>query len=254
MPQVRCPRCGALSDTRAPGYPFCSGCQDNLAKCGYCRWLDHNTLICLHPLVAGVFEVTEEATPPCAYHTPGEGILVRRRSHRLLLWPALAGAVFVLVYGAARMLWPASPPRHAGPLPALELAVEADYRGAVVGETYSVMALLYNASDAPANDIRLEIAHESLSALDLREVRPQPLQQAESGNWRLLLYPTLHPRERRRIALELIPREAGTFHFIVRLRSGEGAYHGMADMPITVATQSPAGHAMEQGGTNNETR
>ena len=40
MPQVRCPQCGAVNATGAPDYPFCVGCQDNLAKCGYCRWFD----------------------------------------------------------------------------------------------------------------------------------------------------------------------------------------------------------------------
>jgi len=254
LPRVRCPRCGAINDTRGPGYPFCAGCEDNLAKCGYCRWLDEKAVICLHPLVAGVFEVSKEATPPCAHHAPKESILLPRRGGRVLLWVALAAAVFVLAYGLARMLWPTGAGTPVAAVPELELAVEADYRGAVVGEAYRVMALLYNASDVVAENVRFEVAKESFKALYLKEVRPQPSARGESGRWQVFSYPPLNPRERRSIALELVPREPGTFHLVVRLLSDEQNYHGMADLPITVAKPESHTEAGEKRGKSHEAR
>ena len=229
MPQVRCPQCGATNDTRAPDYPFCADCQDNLAKCGYCRWFDDNAVSCTHPIVAGVFEVSRTATPPCVYHSPSEGILVRRPGWHRLGWILLAAAVVALGYGVARLFW--SPAEKA---PTLELAVEADYRGATVGEQYTVTALIYNASDVTAENLRFEISKKSLREFYLRPARPQPDEESDCGLWYMLSYPPLSPRERRRIALDLVPRKSGTLHVVVRLVSGEHDYHGMADLPVTV--------------------
>lgn len=232
MPHVRCPRCGTINDARAPGYPFCVGCQDNLARCGHCRWFDGEAVVCTHPLAGGVFEVGEAATPPCGYHSPRETVRVRRWAVPILVSAALAGALLALGYGLLGLF---RQPPEVRPTPQLELAVEADYRGAVVGKPYMVQVLVYNDSDRPVEKIRLEIAKESLDTLYLSEVMPEPVGRGESDRWRVLSYPPLNPRERRRIAIVLVPRQAGPQHLVVRLRSGEETYHGRCDLPIMVA-------------------
>ncbi len=236
MPQVRCPRCEATNDTRAPGYPFCVGCQDNLARCGYCQWFDDSAAVCTHPLVAGVFEVSEEATPPCGYHAPSQTVRVRRWGVQVLVGLGLAAAVFALGYGLMGLLGTPPPP----PPPAeVEWAIEADIRGAVVGEPYTVTALIRNPTALVVTGVQLEIAQESLDVFYLREVRPEPLARDRAGKWRVLTYPDLHPLEQRRIALELVPRmappEDESLHLVVRLTSGDGEFHGQADLPIKVA-------------------
>ncbi|UCC67147.1 MAG: hypothetical protein JSV79_08345 [Armatimonadota bacterium] len=245
MPQVKCPRCGTINDTRAAGYPFCVGCQDNLARCGYCRWFDNETVICTQPLVADVFEVSEEATPPCGYHTARESIQVRRWGVHALVWVGLAAAVFALGFGLLELF---RAPPTAPPPPALELAVEADRGGAVVKGSYTAEVLIYNASDRVVEDIRLEIGKESLDTLYLSEVRPEPLLRGESGGWRVLAFPRLNPHERRRIALVLVPRKAGPQHLVVRLLSGENAYHGQCDLPIMVAADEAEGEEQSSRG------
>jgi len=231
LPQVKCPQCGAVNDTRAPGYPFCVGCRDNLAKCGYCRWFVKKRAACTHPVVAGVFEVSEAATPPCVYHAPAQDVLAGRPGVRSLVWVLVAAAVVALSYGVVRRMWPAPPVRVA---PTLELAVESDYGGAVVGETYTVMAIVYNVSSVIAENVRLDVAEESLLHFYLDEVRPEPISRGAAGKWRSLSYSFLSPHERRRIALELVPRKKGTWHIKVRLVSDDNIFHGVADLPVKV--------------------
>jgi hypothetical protein len=233
VPHIRCPQCGAVNDTRAPDYPFCLGCQTNLAKCGYCRWFDEQAGVCTHRAVAGLLEVSEDATPPCGYHTPRDTVFVRRSGLWALAAVGLATAVFALGYAVVRALQPAAPPPQ--PAGTLQLAVESDYRGAAVGQLYVVTVQIYNASDAVVEGVRFEIARESLGKFHLREVRPEPSTWDESAKWQVLCYPELHPRERRTLALDLVPRSGGTFHLIVRLVSGDSVYHGMADLPIAVS-------------------
>ncbi len=237
MPQVICPQCGAKNDTRATEYPFCVGCQDNLAKCGYCRWFDPDTGTCNQPVVAGIFEVSESATPPCVYHTPNERVVVRRRLAQLLIWVAMAAVVALITFGVARLRGPPRPP----PIPKLELAIEADYEGAVVGEPLTVTALIYNTSDLWAASVRFEIAGRSLEQFELVSVTPRPAAAVRRGRWQTLSYPPLDPGGQQRIDLQVIPKEAGTLHLTVRLVSGDNLYHGMADLPVIV--ESPTGEA-----------
>jgi hypothetical protein len=204
LPQVICPQCGRANDTRAPEYPFCLGCQDNLAKCGYCRWFDAATGLCTHPIVSGLFEVSESATPPCVYHDPSDRVLARRALLKLVL-------------------------------------VEADYEGAVVGEKYTVTAVVYNTSAAPVTGVRFEIAKRSLQVFDLLSVEPATRRAAEHGKWRSISYPALRPGERRRITMTLRPKKAGTLHVMVRLVSGGNVFHGLADLPVIVEEKAGEG-------------
>jgi len=236
VPQVRCQQCGAINYTRAPDYPFCAGCQNNLARCGYCRWFKDEAAVCTKAEVAGAFEVSDDATPPCGYHSPRGSVVVRQRPQPALVAVGLAAALFVLGYALVRLFWMPAP--AAAPQSELELAIEADYSAAVLQEPYTVTALIYNPSDVVADRVRLEIRKDSLERFELHSVRPEPTWCTESGQWRVLAYAGMYPRERRRIALELIPLEAGTHHLVVGLRSGEGTYHGMADLPITVEAEA----------------
>jgi len=249
LPQVRCPQCGAVNDTRAPDYPFCIGCQENLARCGYCQWFDDQAALCGRPEAAGAFEVSQEATPPCSYYGPRRDIQVRREG-RLAIWVAmgLAAAVFALGYGLLRLVLPGQAP--ARPRGALELAVEADYRGATVGETYPVIAEIYNTSDVVVSDVRFEIGKEFLSQFEVEGITPAPVRVGQSGEWQVLFYPELNPREQRTIRLDLEPRKAGTFHLVAQLASSGGTYHGRADLPVVV--KAPGEPAPSEGGKRQE--
>jgi hypothetical protein len=199
--------------------------------------------------VGGFFEVSEEAIPPCAYHTPRESILLAGRGPKALVWLLMVVAAFAFAYGLTRALWPVSPSLRADPIPELQLAVEAEYDRAVVGKSYKVIVFIHNTSDTVAENVRFEIARDPLRSLYLKGVMPEPSDQSESARWRTFFYPALSPHERRRMAIELVPREAGTFHLAVRLLSGKDLYHGLTDLPITVsATERPyAGHAPDEG-------
>lgn len=245
MPQVRCPQCGAVNDTRAPDYPFCVGCQNNLATCGYCRWFDDQAGVCTSPSVAGVFDVSEDSAPPCGCHVPRDAVQVRHWGRWALAVVGLITAVFALGYAISRALAPAAAPPS--PRPELQWDVAADYRQAVAGETYTVMAQFYNRSDQTIEKVRFEIDQKLLEEFDLRSVRPGPSGLEQSQHWHGLSYPDMHPRERRTIALELVPKSAGTFHLIVRVLSGENEYHGMADLPIVVAERGESAGSRSGG-------
>lgn len=235
MPQVLCPQCGAITDTRAADYPFCVGCQDNLAKCGYCRWFYGDVAACRHPIVGGMFSVGKDATPPCVYHTPNDRVVLKRRFLRGLTWAVVVVVAAALILGLARLRTTAPPE-----IVDLGVAIEADYQGAVVGQPYTVIAVIYNKSNIPAGEIQLEIAEASLDAFDLLAVTPAPATTHKHGMWETLTYASLGAREHRRISFTMIPREAGTAHLVVRLVSADNVYHGLADLPVMV---EPAGSA-----------
>lgn len=237
LPQVRCPQCGAVNDSRAPDYPFCVGCQDNLAKCGYCHWFEDQAAVCTNAAVAGAFEVGRDIAPPCGYHTPRMTLRAKREGRlALIVVLGLAAAVFALGYGFFKLLQPIAPPPT--PKGQIQLAVEADYRGAIVGQAYKVTAQIYNASDEVASSVRFEIAKRFLEQFTLAQVTPRPTGETQSAQWHVMYYPEMNPREQRTIALELIPKRTGTFHLMLQVTSGDSAKHGMADLPIRVKGSS----------------
>jgi hypothetical protein len=207
------------------------GCQDNLAKCGYCRWFDAATRLCTHPIVSGLFEVSESATPPCVYHDPSVRVLARRPLLKLVLVATGMAAAAMLLFGLFKLgLRGPAIPEQAD----LGLLVEADYEGAVVGKPYTVTAVVYNTSPAPVTGVRFEIAKRSLEVFDLLSVKPATGGAMEHGKWRSISYPALRPGERRRIRMTLRPKMAGTLHVMVRLVSGGNVFHGLADLPVIV--------------------
>jgi len=242
LSRIRCPKCGAVTDTRAADYPFCVSCQDNLAKCGYCRWFDRRESACRHPVVAGIFTVGEAATPPCVYHTPNERVVVKRRLLRGLAWVLIAAVTLAIAYGLVRL-------KSTTPPPAAELgvAIEADYMGAVVGQPYTVTVVIYNKTDVPVSGIRLEVAESSLEDLQLLAVTPEPAAAYRHGKWESLSYATLGPKERQRVSVKVIPRRAGTVHLVVRLMFGDNLYGGLADLPIMVEPAGSEEAAAEEG-------
>jgi hypothetical protein len=207
------------------------GCQNNLAKCGYCRWFDADTGLCTHPIVSGLFEVSESATPPCVYHDPSVRVLARRPLVKLVLVAAGMAAAAMLLYGLVKL-------GLRGPAVAeqadLGLMVLADYEGAVAGQPYTVTAAVYNSSAAPVAGVRFEIAKRSLEVFDLLSVEPATGRAVDHGKWRSISYPALGPGERRRITMTLRPKMAGTLHVMVRLVSGGNVFHGLADLPVIV--------------------
>jgi hypothetical protein len=191
---------------------------------------------CTHPVVAGVFEVSHDATPPCVYHSPKESVTEQRPLLGLLTWALVLLVIAVLGYGLARLL---SPP-ELELTPQLELSVEVDYMGAIVGEPHVVTARIRNTSAGRVSDVRFEIAEQSLEHFILGPVEPKPEESETRGIWKVLSYPALAPGERHRISLELIPKTAGAQHLFVRLVSEENEFHGVADLLIIVGDASPA--------------
>lgn len=237
MPQVRCPQCGALNSTTDVDYPFCLGCQDNLAKCGYCSWFEAELGVCTNPEVAGFFDATGDSTPPCDQHKPRSSLLTSQRT----IWPVLLiglVAALVLVYAVIQFRQPMEllPQR---PQDDLRMAVEADFRAAVVGQPYGVTAEIKNTADDTVGGIRLQISKESLRHFRLMRTEPRADAVEEMGEWRAYVYHDLRPHETRKIEIELIPKHAGSHHLAVRLVSrGAREYHGLADFPVSVAAAS----------------
>jgi hypothetical protein len=245
LPQVICPQCGAKNDTRAADYPFCVDCRDNLAKCGFCRWFDAETGACTHPVVAGIFQVSESATPPCVYHTPAGRVVVSGRLLKALIWALVVAVIVVTGFGVARLRGPP-------PTVKLGLAIEADYEGAVVGQPFPVTATIHNMSTLWAANVRFEIAERSLDDFELVSVAPRPLAEAKRGIWQTLSYPSLRPGGRQRIVLHMIPRRSGSLHLSVRLVSGGNLYHGMTDL-LVIAEPAP-GEVEDQPRLEDEER
>jgi hypothetical protein len=250
LPQVICPQCGARNDTRAPDYPFCVGCQDNLVKCGYCRWFSRETGVCTHPVVAGIFRVNASATPPCVYHTPAERVLASRRLLQGLIWVLVAIVIGALAYGLIRFRGPSPPP----PAADLKLEVEASYEGAVADEPYRVTVIADNRSSFAARDVKLEISAGSLESFELLSVEPKPEGTESRGEWRILRLSELRPLERRPIVLEVRPRQPGNLHLVLRLVSDENLFHGQLDLPVVVEPPKKEGPSTEGGGREDETR
>lgn len=232
MPQVRCPQCGAINDTNAPDYPFCIGCQDNLAKCGHCRWFDREASLCLSPAAAGAFEAAPDATPPCDQHIPGEMVSVQSKGYLPFAAAGVALALLVLVYALLLLRGPAPPV-------ALKLFVEADQH-AVLDVPYVVRVEMANPGDRVANGVRLQVNRTSLRSFRLlRAVPRENAVETRRGEWLALSYPALQPGERKGIDLHLLPISAGVRHLVITLVSSGNNYHGMADVPVTIAERRP---------------
>jgi hypothetical protein len=233
LPQVRCPQCGAVNSIEAAEYPFCVGCQDNLAKCGYCRWFESELVICTQPVVAGVFEVAVDATPPCDQHTPRENLLAPRRS----IWPAIiigAVALLVLFYSVFQFQNPLDIPPEA---PQKELDLEiVGARKATVNQPFPIEVTITNVSKKTVGGIRLQVSNES-RLIRFRLVKMTPTADAweEAGEWRAYTYPDLAPGEAHHISLEVMPRQGGSYQFSVRLFSHGSTFIGMAQLPVQIA-------------------
>jgi hypothetical protein len=158
--------------------------------------------------------------------------VVGRRLLQVLIWALAVAVIGLIAFGVARLRGPPQPP----PVARLDLAIEANYEGAVVGQPFPVTALIYNTSSLWAATVRFEIAGRSLDEFELVSVEPRPVSGARRrrGRWEILSYPALRPGGRQRIILEVIPKRPGTLHLTVRLVSGDNLYHGMADLPVIV--------------------
>lgn len=238
MPQVRCTQCGAVNDTGAPDYPFCVGCQDNLAKCGFCQWFDDRLVACTQPAVAGLFDVGPEATPPCEHHTFQLSRIVQRRGVWAAVILGFAAALFTLGY-ALLQLREVTPPTPA-PRPTLTLRLETDQRPATVGVPRAVVCDVYNLSKLAAKEVRLLISNEFFRDFEMRILAEGSHQWVEERGSRVLHISGLAPGERKTIPLELIPRRAGHFELVVKLESDR--YDGWVPLPITVTAPDSARH------------
>lgn len=249
MAQVRCPQCGAINDTRAPDYPFCVGCQENLARCGYCRWFDDQTGACTQYAIAGEFEVGPDATPLCGYHTPRH--VVRLRPGRMLTLGVAVGLALALLTVLAAVMVGLRPPREEQkPKAQLRLAVEADYRDARVGQPWTVTLEVYNSSEeAAAEDVRVRVIQEPAGWFELGKVEPEPVSRETPQQRKVeeLGLPTINRLQRLTLRLHLTPVAAGAHHLKVQLFSSGSIYHGTADLPIKVADSKPAGSAGKGG-------
>jgi hypothetical protein len=232
LPQVRCPQCGAFNVTSAPDYPFCTGCQDNLAKCGYCRWFDSGLGICTSPEVAGLFDAAPDATPPCDQHTPRETLLLPHRS----IWPiAIVGslALMVLLYSLFQARQPSSIPPTATP-EGVRLAVVCDPK-AYVGRPFFATAELSNGTPRVVTSVWLQISRRSGESFRLVSTVPRYDAKEETGEWMAYIYRDLQPGETRRVVMEFVPRHPGSRSLDVRLASRGGLeYYGLSQALIRV--------------------
>jgi len=239
LPQVRCTQCGAVNDTGAADYPFCMGCQDNLAKCGFCQWFDDRLVACTQPAVAGLFDVGPEATPPCVHHAFRPSRVVRRRRPWAVLALGFAAALFTLGY-ALFQLREVKPPEPA-PRPTLTLWLETDQRPAIVGVARKVVCDVYNLSKVPAQEVALRVDNEFFRDFEMRTPAGAPYRWVEEHGARVLRLSSLDPGERKTVLMELIPRRAGEYQLVVKLESDRNLYHGWLPLPITVTAAERSG-------------
>ncbi len=232
MPQVRCTRCGAINDTEAPDFPFCVGCQDNLAKCGACQWFDDQQLSCTQSAVAGLFEVGPEATPPCSYHTFRRSHEVRSKAPWIWIAVGLAATLFTLVL-ALWQLREVSPPTPA-PRPVLRLELAVDAGSAEVGVPRTLAWEVRNVSPVAAKEVRLLIDKESLQNFEVRGQPQGPGRWLEERGWWALELGPLGGGERQTGKLELIPKQTGEHQLVVKLESSPNLYHGQSATRIVV--------------------
>ncbi len=234
MPQVTCPQCGAVNGTNTPDYPFCLGCQDNLKKCGYCRWFDPEPAVCTNHEVAGVFDVSGDATPPCDRHTPVDALLVANRSLWAVLLMCLV-AVLVLAYAVYQFTQPIGrslDARHA----LLQLHVAGGGQRAVVGHPFRTQVEIRNAGSETVGGIRFQISKESVPVFfRLASILPKEAAWEEAGQWTSYTYPDVAPHEQITIVLELVPRQPGDHPVSVRLLSRGSTFQGARQLPVRVA-------------------
>ncbi len=233
MPQVTCPQCGAVNSTTTPDYPFCLGCQDNLKKCGYCRWFEIEPGVCTHREMAGVFDVAADATPPCDKHSPKDAILVPNRS----LWAVIVVglvAVLVLAYSIYQFSQPLAV-AHQPRVASLEWNMSPHVPEAVVGRPIHIQVKITNAGEETVGGIRVQILNKSAPVFfKLLKMTPEAMEWTDAGEWTSYGYPPILPHEQLTIDLELVPREA-------RPLSGGPApvFPGWRQLPWNEATARP---------------
>jgi len=214
------------------------GCQDNLAKCGSCQWLDDRLVACTQPAVAGLFDVGPETTPPCVHHTFRPSQVVRKRRPWAAVILGFAAALFTLGY-ALLQLREVRPPTPA-PRPTLTLWLETDQRPATVGVARTVVCDVYNLSKVPAQEVALLVDNEFFRDFEMRASAEVPYHWVEEHGARVLRLSSLDPGERKTVPIELIPKRAGEYQLVVKLESDRNLYHGWLPLPITVAPAESA--------------
>ena len=242
MTQVRCLRCGAFTDDRAPGYPSCPVCEEDLAACPYCSHFDQENEDCLHPLASQLFP-PRKGQRLCPQHhsrllaTRGE--LSLHPALRLLL---LGGGLFALLLVASVAVSP--PPEVA---PALQLAVVTPYREAVAGRPLLIWIEIHNRSQEASLPISLRLPTAFLEgfAWSPEQFRPRPRRVEERGEeWRLS-FPRVRGQEQLLVRLKLTPRQPGMRELTVKLFAGEREFQGQVKAPLRVLPVLPlrqAGH------------
>jgi len=238
LPQIRCTQCGAVNDTGAADHPFCVGCQDNLAKCGSCQWFDDQLAACTQPGVAGLFDVSAEATPPCQYHTFRPSLTVRSRTVWAVVALGFAAAVFTLAYALLELHKPI-PPRPA-PHPVVKLELDTDERAIPVGARRTIRCDLHNVSQLSAKDVRLLIRKDFFRNFDMPEAKGKPHGWREEHGALVFRVPELAPGEHKIVALEVAAKKAGEFQLVVTVESNRTGFHGQVSSLIKAAAAAPA--------------
>ncbi len=238
MPQIRCTQCGAVNDTGAADYPFCVGCQDNLAKCGACQWFDDQLAACTQPGVAGLFDVSAEATPPCQYHIFRPSLTMRSRRVWMVVALGFAAALFTLTYAVVELRKPI-PPQPA-PQPVVKLELETSGRPIAVGAPRTIVCDAHNASQLLAKDVRLLISKDFFRNFDMVEA------PGVSSGWReehgalVFRVPALAPGEHKIALLEIAAKKAGEFQLVVKVESDRTGFHGQVSSLVKAAAAPPA--------------
>jgi hypothetical protein len=220
-----------VSDERAPGYPICPVCGEDLAACPYCLHFDEENEDCRHPLARQLFPPADSQAL-CPEHRSR----LRPVRRRAPLHPALrlllpAGGLFALLFTASLAV---SPPPESSPT--LVLVVISPYREARVGRPLPIWLEVYNRARQPSPPISVRLPASFLGGFHWspEDFRPRP-QGAElrAGEWRLG-FPPVPGREQRLIRLWLTPRGPGRRELTVKLFAGESDLQGQVKVPLRI--------------------
>ena len=241
MAQVRCPRCGALNDDQAPGYPICTGCEENLSGCPYCLHFAPEREECAHPEAPLPFSPLA-ARAICPKHEPR----LQEESRKLPLHPALrvlllAAGPFVLFLLVSSKVMP-----PADPVPQLQLAVEIANRKLSIRQVLLAKMEIYNRTGRVSAPFSLRLPPESLANFDWSKakIQPAPTRPVASRGERRLYYNGIQPGDVPKVVLLKLPLlRPRPCDLTAKLFIGEDDLQGQVKIPVPIRpTERPKTH------------
>jgi len=231
MNAIRCPDCGQENYREDATYPYCSKCQEDLARCTACR--HHEGTGCRHPRAFTRFTPDNQAAKDCPAFVSRHEVRGSRWLTQLAA-PLWVSVLILLILGSlAAASWfidPAARYFRGNPL-RVETAVEQQ---AIAGHPFQVRMLITNVMDRPSTRLYVEIGSEFLAHADWIVPTPQP-KRLELDRQRLLLeYESLPRNGQLQLLLTFIPRQEGTLNFIARVFAPSNQMRRVIAVPVQV--------------------